>query len=263
VIHENSVVAAITKEGAAEFSDIRWCFHPARRFRIEISKFLQPSILLPGGLPIGVNGIKLYAGFSVCHHHRAGTILRIPCRPTAQRECHRRSRRTLALDDFAFGSDGSIFAAGQGGEITRIFPDGTMTLIPTGTFGNAAVAFGRTPSDSHSLYVVNNGGVFLSLPNGPEAGSIVRLDTDITGVLPETQIVPEPSTMALGLVGLTLACSGAASFPVSTREGFQVLRISATWSGHYWFFPPAIKRLLYRLRSNLHVRMPGCCPDAV
>jgi hypothetical protein len=225
VIHENSVVAAITKEGAAEFSDIRWCFHPARRLRIEISKFLQPSILLPGGLPIGVNGIKLYAGSVYVTITGPALSCEFPSRPTAQRECHRRSRRTLVLDDFAFGSDGSIFAAGQGGEITRIFPDGTMTLIPTGTFGNAAVAFGRTPSDSHSLYVVNNGGVFLSLPNGPEAGSIVRLDTDITGVLPETQIVPEPSTMALGLVGLTLACSGAASFPVSTREGFQVLRL--------------------------------------
>src|ERR1700694_3442121 len=45
VIHENSVVAAITKEGAAEFPDIRRCFHPARRFRIEISKFLQLYIL--------------------------------------------------------------------------------------------------------------------------------------------------------------------------------------------------------------------------
>src|SRR5271157_173883 len=45
VIQENSVEAAITKEGAAEFSDIRRCFHPARRFRIEISKFLQLSIL--------------------------------------------------------------------------------------------------------------------------------------------------------------------------------------------------------------------------
>jgi hypothetical protein len=28
---KNSVVAAITKDGAAEFSDIRTCFHPARR----------------------------------------------------------------------------------------------------------------------------------------------------------------------------------------------------------------------------------------
>ncbi len=46
MIHENSVVAAITKEGPAEFSDMRRCFHPARRFRIEISGFLQLSILV-------------------------------------------------------------------------------------------------------------------------------------------------------------------------------------------------------------------------
>jgi hypothetical protein len=32
---------AITKEGAAQFSDIRRCFHPAQRFRIELSKFPQ------------------------------------------------------------------------------------------------------------------------------------------------------------------------------------------------------------------------------
>jgi hypothetical protein len=48
VIHENRVVAAITKECAAEFSDITRGFHPARRFGIEISKFLQLSILFLG-----------------------------------------------------------------------------------------------------------------------------------------------------------------------------------------------------------------------
>ena len=46
VIYENSVVAAITKEGPAEFSDFGRCFHPARRFRIELSKFLQLAILV-------------------------------------------------------------------------------------------------------------------------------------------------------------------------------------------------------------------------
>src|ERR1700687_5732081 len=45
VIQENSVVAAVTKEGSAEFSNVRRRFHPARRFRIEISKLLQLSIL--------------------------------------------------------------------------------------------------------------------------------------------------------------------------------------------------------------------------
>src|SRR5437773_2184662 len=43
MIHEDVTEAAITKEGAAEFSNISRCFHPARRFRIEISKFLQLS----------------------------------------------------------------------------------------------------------------------------------------------------------------------------------------------------------------------------
>src|SRR5882724_11323281 len=45
VIHEDMVEAAIAKEGALEFPDFRRCFHPARRFRIELSKFLQLSIL--------------------------------------------------------------------------------------------------------------------------------------------------------------------------------------------------------------------------
>ena len=45
VIHEDMAEAAISKDGAAEFSNIRRCFQPALRFRIELSKFLQLSIL--------------------------------------------------------------------------------------------------------------------------------------------------------------------------------------------------------------------------
>jgi len=45
VIHEDVPVAAIAKKGTAKFSNIRWCLHPARRFRIETFKFLQCSIL--------------------------------------------------------------------------------------------------------------------------------------------------------------------------------------------------------------------------
>src|SRR5437868_8646904 len=40
VIGEDVVVAAIAKQGAAEFPDLGRCFHPARRLRIEVSKFL-------------------------------------------------------------------------------------------------------------------------------------------------------------------------------------------------------------------------------
>lgn len=50
---------------------------------------------------------------------------------------------------------------------------------------------------------MNNGGAYEGLPEGQHAATIVRLATGITGVVPETQAVPEPST-------IWLACSGAA-----------------------------------------------------
>jgi len=45
VIHEDMVVAAIAKQGAAQSSYLSRCFHPARRLRIEISKLLQIQVL--------------------------------------------------------------------------------------------------------------------------------------------------------------------------------------------------------------------------
>jgi hypothetical protein len=109
-----------------------------------------------------------------------------------------------SLDDFAFGSDGSIFAATQIGDIIRLRPDGVRTSIPTGTLGDAALAFGRTAADRQDIYVVNNGGAFLGLPGGPEAASVVRLATDTTGVVPETQAVPEPASLWLSSAGVAV-----------------------------------------------------------
>lgn len=45
MIHEDMAVAAITKDGAAEFPNIRRCLDPTRCLRVEISKLLQRSIL--------------------------------------------------------------------------------------------------------------------------------------------------------------------------------------------------------------------------
>ena len=46
VIRKDSVVPAIAEDGTAEFSDVRGRYYPARRFQIELAKFLQLSILL-------------------------------------------------------------------------------------------------------------------------------------------------------------------------------------------------------------------------
>jgi len=48
VIQENGVEPAITKKGAAEFSDRRRPFHPAGGFGIELTEFLQVSIFFFG-----------------------------------------------------------------------------------------------------------------------------------------------------------------------------------------------------------------------
>ena len=45
VIQENVVVAPITEDGAAAFSNIRRGFDPTRGFRIERSKRLQRAVL--------------------------------------------------------------------------------------------------------------------------------------------------------------------------------------------------------------------------
>lgn len=135
----------------------------------------------------------------------AQTLLPIPILPDGTAGTPEILASSFQIDDFTFGADGSIFAATQNEYLIRVLPDGTRIEIPTGTYGDAAVAFGRTPADASDLYVVNNGGLFTDLPNGPEAASILRLATDTTGVLLELQAVPEPATFWFGGLGTVVA----------------------------------------------------------
>ena len=160
-------------------------------------------LLVPGtsGPPFSPNGIKLFQAAVYVSNTGSGTIVRIPILPDGSAGMGEIYLSSIWADDFAFGVDGTIFAATQMGEVIRVAPDGTRTALPTGTFGDAAVAFGRTAGDRNELYVVNNGGAFLDLPGGPEAASITRLNVGIAGVVPEEQVVPEPSSLALSAVG--------------------------------------------------------------
>jgi sugar lactone lactonase YvrE len=154
------------------------------------SPWLTGGLLVPpaGGLPIGPNGIKLFNGAAYISVTGAGTILRVPILRDGSAGPAAVYASSLAADDFAFGSDGSIFAATQIGEIIRLYPNGIRTSLATGTLGDAAVSFGRAGHDRHDLYVVNNGGAFLGLPGGPGSATVLRLSTDTTGVNPESQL---------------------------------------------------------------------------
>lgn len=160
----------------------------------------------PSDFPIGPNGVKLFGNAAYISVTGNGIIVRVPILADGSAGVPQ-IYASITADDFAFGSDGSIFAATQtGNSVVRIYPDGSQITIATaadGLLGDAAVAFGRTAADSHDLYVVNNGGAFSGSPDlGP--GSIVRLVTDTTGVTLESQAVPEPETIWLSAAGFAL-----------------------------------------------------------
>jgi len=83
VIHENTVVAAVTKEGTAAFSNRRGRFHPARRFRIEVSKRLQFPVLF-------------FRQKRNAHPPRCFAVCVLSSTP----KLHRRSKRFCGLGDF-------------------------------------------------------------------------------------------------------------------------------------------------------------------
>jgi sugar lactone lactonase YvrE len=162
--------------------------------------WLSGGLLQPQNpdLPIGPNGIKVFNGAVYITNTGSGNVIRVPILADGSAGAPSVFASGLPLDDFAFGSDGSLFLATQTeNSVIRLFPDGTRSTIATdadGLLGDSALAFGQTPSDSQDIYVVNNGGQYEGL-NGP--GSIVRLNVGITGLAPELQTVPEPSTLSL------------------------------------------------------------------
>lgn len=168
--------------------------------------WLASDLLVPpaGGLPIGANGIKLFGGAAYISNTGAGTIVRVPILLDGSPGTPELYASSFQVDDFAFGSDGSIFAATQLGDIVRLYPNGVRTTFSTGTLGDAAVAFGRTAADRQDIYIVNNGGAFLGLPGGPHEASVVRLHTGVTGVIPEAEAIPEPSSLCLCAAGACL-----------------------------------------------------------
>jgi len=135
----------------------------------------------PNGLAIGPNGVKLFRGAAYISNTGAGTLLRVPIMWDGSAGTPEVFVSSFQVDDFAFGLDGTIFAATQTGNIIRLRPNGTREMLPTGTLGDAAVAFGHTLLDFREIYVVNNGGAFLGLPSGPLAASIVRLNVNVPG----------------------------------------------------------------------------------
>lgn len=172
--------------------------------------WLSGGLLEPNNanVPIGPNGVKIFNNMVYITNTGAGTIVRVPVLADGSAGAPSVYASGLGLDDFAIGTDGSLFLATQvENSVVRLYPDGTQTMVGTaadGLLGDSSLAFGRTATDAQSIYVVNNGGQYEDLPGGPGPGTIVRLEVGVTGVVPEAQLTPEPATMGLGGIALGL-----------------------------------------------------------
>lgn len=167
-----------------------------------------------GAATVGANGVKIFGDDLYVSNTSSGAVLRIPILPDGTAGAASVYASNLALDDFAFAVDGTLFGATQrGNSVVSLAPGGAPTTIATaadGLLGDAAVAFGRTAADARSIYVVNNGGSFLMLPGGPQDGSVVRLDVGIAGAALDARAVsvPEPFAAHLLAGGLGLLLLG-------------------------------------------------------
>jgi hypothetical protein len=99
-------------------------------------------------LPIGPNGVKIFNNMVYITNTGAGTMIRVPILADGSAGVPSVYASGLGLDDFAIGTDGSLFLATQvENSVIRLFPDGTQTIIGTaadGLLGDSSLAFGRT-----------------------------------------------------------------------------------------------------------------------
>ena len=174
----------------------------------------DPTLGFPPGttIPFAADGLKIYNGAAYVTNPASGNVLRIPILSNGSAGAVQIYKANFPLDDIAIANDGSIFGAGQFGNVVeRLAPDGTVTTVggpADGILGDSALAFGRTAADAQSIYVANNGGAFENLPGGPVAGTVVRLNAGIGGVDPELEAVPEPFSWALVALGIMLPFVG-------------------------------------------------------
>jgi hypothetical protein len=137
--------------------------------------------------PFGVNGLKVVGSELFFSNTNQGIMAKIPISltqgtPTGQPTII--SNSTPAADDFAIGTDGSIWLTENvRNTLVRVDPNGTVTTIAGGVnstdlAGPVAAKFGRGRWDAHVLYVSTDG-LLLDAKGNPlrTDGKIVALDT--------------------------------------------------------------------------------------
>ncbi|KAK8108963.1 hypothetical protein PG984_014764 [Apiospora sp. TS-2023a] len=148
----------------------------------------------PDGGVLGVNGIRLFGGALYFTNTLQGLFGRVPIRGrgagagTAAGDYAVVARNGRA-DDFAFDARGNAYVAQNfDNGLQLITPDGRVSVVAgaknsTALESDAACAFGRTPRDRDTLYVVTSGGLSETIPGTyREGGKIVAVHVDKLGI---------------------------------------------------------------------------------
>lgn len=115
----------------------------------------------------GVNGIRIFNGYLYFTNSFAPYLARIPIHANgtaagASEIVGYSVKTDWTFDDFAIAEDGTAYVAtGTGNAVTRITPDGKVTILPineTSLESPTSVQFGRTEKDRWTIYVTTNGG---------------------------------------------------------------------------------------------------------
>lgn len=153
---------------------------PSARVWWEDATLRRPNATNP--VP-GVNGLKINDGFLYFSNTQASTLHRLAItaegQPTGEPIL---VAEPVNLDNFAFGPDGSIYGTTHVfNNVIRIEPaTGNIAVVcETDVLGSTDAAFGVTPEDSSTLYVVGNGGLTLPPPEGVQPATVTALTIEI------------------------------------------------------------------------------------
>lgn len=162
-----------------------WQFDWATR---QVSTWLEHPLLArssPDNPFPAANGIKRFGDTLYVSNTEKMLLLKIPITADNQPGEPVVFITPTNIDDFAFDTDGNLYAATHiYNSVLRISPTGATTTIAQaeqGVIGSTAVAFGRSAEDATSIYVVTNGGMFLPPPGGVVPANIVRIEVGKPG----------------------------------------------------------------------------------
>ncbi|KAI4155235.1 MAG: hypothetical protein LQ340_001122 [Diploschistes diacapsis] len=129
-----------------------------------VSPVVDDSTMSPNSniAPIGVNGVKVHGNKIYFTNTNRNTYTSIPMNSTGHAM---RSASTLSTttspDDFTFDSNGQAYFAGNDAVMNGPVTGGNLSVFSNSPLvkGSTACKFGRTASDSGTLYVSTNGGL--------------------------------------------------------------------------------------------------------